>query len=382
MSGEVGGGGGRVFIGSFTSAGGLGIIAADVDATTGALTARGATDTVADPSYLALSPDRTVVYAVSETDEGAVAAFRAPLPAPGGTGAESGARSGALQPLGDPVPVHGAGPTHLTVAGRHLLTANYGSGTVSVLPLGPDGRPGPVTGVLRNTGAGPDPDRQSGPHAHQVVAAPGGRHLLVVDLGTDSVRVCALDPRAGALVPYRETALRPGTGPRHLVCHPAGRHVYVLGELAPVLTVCRWDPVHGVLEPVGEVPVHPVHPGDSAHPGDSVHPGGADPAPGRSYPSEVVVAPDGRFLWVASRGGDTLTVLALDPTYEHPEPVTTVACGGRWPRDLVLGPTGRRLYVANERSGDVTWFDLDPATGIPAPAGALPAPAASRVLFG
>ncbi|MFJ7998350.1 lactonase family protein [Streptomyces sp. NPDC096310] len=357
MSGDNGGRkGGRAFIGSFTSAGGLGVLAAAVDARTGALTAGGATDAVADPSYLALSPDGSVLYAVSETDEGAVAAFRTPDIASGG--------HPAPRLLTDPVPVHGAGPTHLTFADGHLLTANYGSGSVSVLPVAADGRPKPVTGVLRHEGSGPHPDRQRGPHAHQVVAAPGGRWILSTDLGTDSVRISSLSIATGELVPHGETALRPGSGPRHLAFHPAGRHVYVLGELEPVLTVCRWDPANGVLEPVGRTAVLP------------------EGMEGGCYPSEVVVAPDGRFLWVANRGHDTIAVLALDPTYEKPELRTTVPCGGHWPRDLVLDPTGRRLYVANERSGDVTWFDIDPADGVPALAGALRAPAASCVIFG
>ncbi|MEV7867332.1 lactonase family protein [Streptomyces sp. NPDC088124] len=350
--------GGRAFIGSFTSSGGLGIIAAAVDARTGALTARGVTDAVADPSYLALSPDGTVLYAVSETDEGAVAAFRPQ---------DTAAGSAAPSPLGDPVLVCGSGPTHLTFAAGRLLTANYGSGSLSVLPVAADGRPRAVTGVLQNQGTGPHPDRQRGPHAHQVVAAPGGRWILSPDLGTDTVRICSLDTTAGELIPHGSTALRPGTGPRHLAFHPAGGHVYVLGELEPVLTVCRWDEAHGVLEPVGE---------------SAVLPGGDAGAEGGSYPSEVVVAPDGRFLWVANRGHDSIAVLALDPTYEKPELVTTVPCGGHWPRDLVLDPTGRRLYAANERSGDVTWFDIDPVTGVPVLAGALAAPAASCVIFG
>ncbi|MGW4034497.1 lactonase family protein [Streptomyces sp. NPDC004838] len=342
---------GRAFIGSFTSAGGRGIIAAAVDGETGALTETGASDAVADPSYLALSTagGGPVLYAVSETPEGAVAAFDVQGDSP--------------RPLGARVPVCGAGPTHLAVWDGHLLTANYGSGSVSVLPVGDGGRPDPASGVFQHEGAGPDPDRQRGPHAHQIVPDPSGRWVLGVDLGTDSVRVCALDPEAGELKQHGETALRPGSGPRHLAFHPAGTHAYVLNELAPTLTVCRWDAATGVLEPVGETPVLPT---DSEGP---------------SYPSEVVVSHDGRHLWAANRGHDSIAVLALDETRERAELVTTVPCGGHWPRDLALDPTGRRLYAANERSGDVTWFDIDPETGVPRWAGSLDAPAASCVVF-
>ena len=47
----------RAFIGSFTAAGGPGIVTAAVDPGSGALTVLSTVDAVPDPSYLALSPD-------------------------------------------------------------------------------------------------------------------------------------------------------------------------------------------------------------------------------------------------------------------------------------------------------------------------------------
>ncbi|MEU8617808.1 lactonase family protein [Streptomyces sp. NPDC048623] len=338
---------GRAYIGSFTSAGGRGVLAADVDPETGALDITGASDAVADPSFLAL--DGGVLYAVSETEDGAAAAFGIGGPAP--------------RPLGRPTSVEGAGPTHLAVTGGHVLTANYASGSVTVLPRTADGTLEPATGQVRHEGGGPVADRQEGPHAHQVLPDPSGRWILAVDLGTDSVYVTALDPATGALRPHGSTALRPGTGPRHLAFHPGGDHAYVLNELEPSVTVCRWDAGAGVLTPLGETSVVP------------------EGAAGPSHPSEVVVAPDGRFLWAAVRGDDTIAVLALDEDGESARLVASVPCGGHWPRDLTLAPSGRHLYAANERSGDVTWFAVDPDTGLPERAGAIPAPAASCVVF-
>ncbi|MCX4733781.1 lactonase family protein [Streptomyces sp. NBC_01363] len=347
----------RAIIGSFTSAGGRGITVAAVDQETGALTVLGATDTVPDPSYLALGhgpgPGGGALYAVSETEHGAAAALDITGDVP--------------QPVGGTRPVDGSGPTHLALAGGHLLTANYDSGSVSVLPVRADGSLGPVASVLRHEGRGPNAERQRAPHAHQVLPDPSGNWVLGVDLGTDSVRICALDTTTGTLKLHGETALRPGTGPRHLAFHPAGGHAYVLNELEPTVTTCRWNAAAGVLEPVGETSVLPAERAE-----------GSDAA---TYPSEVVVSHDGRFLWTANRGHDSISVLALDATGEKATLVTTVDCGGHWPRDLALDPTGRRLYAANERSGDVTWFDIDPATGIPRRAGSLDAPAASCVIF-
>jgi len=344
---------GHVYIGSFTSAGGRGLTTAAVDPDTGALTALGDTAEVPNPSFLALSADGRVLYAVSETEpEGAAAAFSLADPA-------------APALLGGPVPVRGGAPTHLCVHRGHLLTANYAApGGISVLALGDDGSLAAVRSVLEHEGDGPHPDRQEAPHAHAVLPDPTGRWVLTVDLGTDSVRVCELLADSGALEIERELGLRSGIGPRHLTFHPDGGHAYVINELDSAVTVCRWDAAKGSLRPLAETRVLPE---------------GAD---GENYPSELVVSPDGRFAWAANRGHNSIAVLALDASGERLELTETVPCGGDWPRHLTLDPSGRRLYAANERSGDVTWFDVDPGTGIPKQSGSLELPAVSCVLFG
>ena len=336
----------RAFIGSFTAAGGPGIVTAAVDPGSGALTVLSTVDAVPDPSYLALSPDGRTLYAASETAEGTVAAFRV-------TGA-------GTEPAGRPVRVDGSGPTHLSVHAGHVLTANYGSGSVSVVPVRPDGRLGTVSGVFRHSGSGPHPQRQQGPHAHQVRPDPSGRWTVAVDLGTDSVRICAL--LGGTLVPHREIALRPGSGPRHLAFHPGGSYAYVLNELSPTLVACHWDAADGALRPLAEIPVLTGTPS------------------GDAYPSGVAVSPDGRFVWTATRGEDVLSVFAVEGEGKELTPLTTVPCGGRWPRSIT--EADGVLYVANERSGDVTWFAPDPGTGVPRRVGSVPVTAASCEVVG
>ncbi|MFV0137454.1 lactonase family protein [Streptomyces sp. HMX87] len=335
----------RAFIGSFTAAGGPGIVTAAVAPDSGALTVLSSTDGVPDPSYLALAPGADLLYAVSESEDGAVAAFHV-------TGDKA-------EPAGPPVPVDGSGPTHLCLFDGHVLTANYGSGSVTAVPVRPDGSLAETpSGVLVHTGSGPHPARQQGPHAHQVQPDPSGRWAVDVDLGTDSVRVSELTD--GVLTVHREVALRPGSGPRHLAFHPSGRLAYVANELAPTVTVCRWDPADGVLKPLTETPVLP------------------DAPAGDAYPSGIVASPDGRFVWTATRGEDVLSVFAVEG--EGLRLTGTVPCGGHWPR--ALAESHGFLYVANERSGDVTWFAVDARTGLPRRAGAIDVPAASCVVFG
>ncbi|CAK7282885.1 lactonase family protein [Streptomyces sp. RM1] len=337
-------GGRQAFIGSFTAAGGPGLVTAEVAPGGGALTLASAVNDVPDPSYLALSPDGDMLYAVSETAEGAVAAFRVD--------------GGRPELAGPPVPVDGSGPTHLGLYAGHVLTANYGCGSVTAVPLRPDGTlAAKPSGRLQHTGSGPHDRRQRGPHAHQVQPDPSGRWAVSVDLGTDSVRVCTLE--AGTPTLHRECALRPGSGPRHLAFHPDGEHAYVVNELTPTVTVCRWDAANGSLKPLSEVPLLPGAPA------------------GDAYPSGIVASPDGRFVWAATRGEDVLSVLAVEP--DGLRPLATVPCGGHWPR--ALAEHDGFLYVANERSGDVSWFTVDQATGLPRYDGSVQVAAASCVVF-
>ncbi|MEV0848434.1 lactonase family protein [Streptomyces sp. NPDC049954] len=338
---------GRAYIGSFTAAGGRGVLTASVDPRTGALSVLDSLDSVPDPSYLVLAPGAGRLYAVSEATPGAVAAFDT-----------TGERP---RPLGAPVPVDGDGPTHLTLFDGHVLTANYNSGSVSALALRPDGSLDPEPNVVVHKGSGPHPQRQQEPHAHQVLADPSGRWAVSVDLGTDSLRVLRLV--GGAPVVHREIAMRPRSGPRHLAFHPDGRHLYVLNELSPTLTVCRWDAAEGDLRALSETALLPQAPA------------------GDAYGSAVRVSPDGRFLWAGVRGEDVVSVFALGADGSTTRLVTTVPCGGEWPRDVAIDPSGRFLYTANERSGTVVWFVLDPGTGLPRRAGSVEAPAASCVVF-
>ncbi len=329
-----------VFVGCYTGEGGgkgEGVVLLRRDPRTGALTREGVAARTPSPSFLARHPDLPVLYAVNELAQGTVSAWTV-------------GDDGTLTPLA--VQSTGGGhPCHLAVTrdGRHLVAANYGSGSVAVLPLDGAGAPGERTDLLAHDGSGPDPDRQDGPHAHMVAPDPTGREVLAVDLGADRVFRHVLDPVAGRLVAQEPAvSAAEGSGPRHLARHPDGT-LYVVGELAGTLTGYRPDPATGRLVAGPAVPTSD------------------GPAP--VYPSEIVVRRDGRFVYVANRGPDTVAVFA------DGERTAEVPSGGEWPRHLALA--GDHLYVANERSHTVVTFAVGAEDGVPRASGeptAVPSP--------
>jgi 6-phosphogluconolactonase (cycloisomerase 2 family) len=273
------------------------------------------------------------VYAVSEVDDGAVDAFRLD---------DNFAPAGHLS-------TGGSQPCHLAVTpdGRHLACANYGSGSVAVFALGTDGALDRRTDLVQHTGSGPRADRQEGPHAHHVTVSDDT--VRAVDLGCDAIFHYGLSAD-GRLTQREVTRAEPGSGPRHLVAHPSGRY-FVADELASA--VSTYDASFRLVD---------------SQPATTVA------AEVDNYPSELVLSPDGRFLYVANRGNDTITTFAVGES--GLTPVDEIATGGAWPRHIAV--VDDTLLVANQHSGTVTTLHRDEESGIPRAAKAvveLPSPA-------
>jgi 6-phosphogluconolactonase (cycloisomerase 2 family) len=323
-----------VFVGSYTAdkgGDGEGISLLRRDPATGVLARLGLAARTPSPSFLAQHPRRPVLYAANElADGGTVSAFT--------VGDDHALTPLAVRPTG------GDDPAHLAVSpdGRHLLVANYTSGSVSVHPLASDGTPGERTDLLDLVGSGPEPDRQAGPHAHMV--RPDRGEWLVADLGSDRVWRCRLDPFAGRLTMLPPAVVaKPGTGPRHLR-HSADGALLLVGELSATLGWYR-PGRDGSLVLQGEV--------------------ATSNAAGVNYPSEIVTGRDGRFVYVANRGPDTVSAFSWDG--DQATLVAEVPVGGAWPRHMTL--VGDHLYVANQMSQTVSTFRIDGESGVPVPLG-------------
>ena len=331
-----------VFVGTYTGPKSEGIYAFRFDPGSGRLTAAGLAAATKSPSFLAWHPNGQWLYAVNEVDEfeaeksGAVSAFAVD------------SASGRLTLLNQQSS-RGRGPCHLSIdgTGTKLLVANYGGGTVSVLPIGADGRLAPASSTVQHSGAGANPKRQQAPHAHAIAAAPGNRFVLAADLGIDKLLVYRFDAERGELSPHDPPAatLAPGAGPRHFAFGRDGRHVYAINELSSTITAFDWDASRGSLTPRESVSTLPA-----GHQGES-------------YTAEIEVHPSGRFLYGSNRGHDSLAIFTVDQASGALAPAGHEPTGGSWPRHFTMTPDGQWLVAANQRSDSLVAFKIDQASG-------------------
>src|SRR6516162_4617403 len=158
----------------------------------------------------------------------------------------------------------GKNPVHLSIdpTGRWIVTANYSTGSVGLVPIEEDGTLGPRSDLVDLPGEpGPDRKQQANSHPHNAVFDPNGRFVAVPDKGLDRVFVFRLDAANGKLSPNDPpfVATRAGAGPRHIAFHPQVPLAYVINELGSSVTTYRFDPQRGSLQPIQILPSIPAN---------------------------------------------------------------------------------------------------------------------------
>src|SRR5438132_198278 len=127
-----------VFVGTYTrETKSQGIYRCELDLPTGKLSDGVVAGEAVNPSFLAIHPNHKFLYAVGEIDK-----FQG-KPTGGVTAFALDATTGNLTQLNQQTS-GGTGPCHLVVdkAGKNVLMANYGGGSVSVIPIKKDGKLG------------------------------------------------------------------------------------------------------------------------------------------------------------------------------------------------------------------------------------------------
>lgn len=333
---------------------GEGVYRVQVDPVSGALSARTLASSQPNPAQLTVDAKGQTLYVASEvsdfngTQHGGIIAYRI------------NPTDGSLTQLNQ-VDAQGAGPVYLflTPNGRHLLVANYVSGTVAAFPVENDGKLGTASSVQQQqgpAGAG-KPEAavegsfaisdHNGPHAHMIASDPSGKFVFSTDLGLDRIYQWRFDDASGQLTPNDPpwiAASSAGAGPRHFVFHPDGKTLLLVNEEASTLTSYRFDNQKGTLKQLHVI---------SSLPADYK---------GTNFAAGLVLSEDGKNLYVANRLYNSIAQFSVGSGGEL-HSVAETWTRGDYPRSLTLSPDGRYLYAMNQRSDNITRFSVDKASG-------------------
>jgi len=239
----------------------------------------------------------------------------------------------------------GTVPCYVSVSanGKFVLVANYGDGSVAVLPVRANGELGDAVSVERHASPAGSPKRQA--HAHSIVLDPANRFAFVGELGLDKVMAYRFEDTTGKLTPSTGWEARNGAGPRHFVFHPDGRRAYLINETDSTVVAFAYDAEAGKLSELQIIETLPR---------------GFD---GKNYTADLHVHPNGRFLYGSNRGHESIVLFAIAPDNGRLTLIGHESTRGNFPRGFGIDPTGAFLLAANEKSGNIVVFRLDPKTG-------------------
>ncbi len=293
-----------------------------------------------NPSFVTFSPDGKFVYAVHET---------APQDGKGGDIAsfsfnkEKGTLTFINRQLSG-----GDHPCHVETdkTGKWLSASNYSSGSLSMLPINPDGSLGKAT-TIQHRGVGKNPERQKGPHTHGAIISADNRQLIVTDLGIDKVLIYSLNAVTGKLTPAEQPFVQsvPGSGPRLITFHPNNEYAYLIEELSGTVVLFKYK--KGKLEAKQRISTLPA--------GDTSFAGSAD----------IHVSPDGKFLYASNRGDvNTIAIFSIDKSDGKLSLIGHQSTLGKTPRNFSIDPSGKYLLCENQNSDEIVIFKRDVKTGL------------------
>ncbi len=222
----------------------------------------------------------------------------------------------------------GGGPCHIEVSvdGKYLITANYGSGSVSVVKLNNDGIPEKVTDVIFYG------ERS---HPHMTIHNPRLHTYYVSDLGLDRVHQLKLDTTLGLLmnadIAYFNS--EPGSGPRHMAIDNSSANLFVINELNSTMSVFN------ILSDTVTV----------KHTVSTLPEGYAE----KSYCADIHLSRNGKKIYGSNRGHNSIVTFRVGVDGNLSEPAHR-GCGGNWPRNFAVSPSCKLFLVANQRSNEIS----------------------------
>lgn len=231
--------------------------------------------------------------------------------------------------------------------GKFMATGDH-KGIVNLFRLEEDGAIGEKTnGFVLPGEKGPLNEKiQPWSRPHHVPFSPDGKYVLIADKGLDLVHSYKLDRESGKLTLVQQLKCHGASCPRHIWFHPNGKWAYVNTEYTSTIIACHYDAENGTLEPFQVVSALPDTYFDT-----------------NTMTSELVVHPNGKFLYISNRRVNNIGAFSIDQETGRLAPIGWVPCGGKKPRFFAIEPGGKYLFNGNQSSDTITLFEIDQETG-------------------
>ena len=311
----------------------------------------------ANPSFVSLSADKKLLYAVNELTVfqgkkgGALNTYRR-------------AENGELMLVSESA-TGGEDPCHVVTdrEGKLVLVSNYSGGSLAVWPLDEEGLPVGEAQVIQHTGKGKNPVRQEGPHVHSVTLTRDEKFAVTADLGLDELVLYPVDKEQGRLKENERIIFHTGAekGPRLSIFNQKGDRCYVACELSCEVLVLAYE--NGKFTLLQTLPTLK---------------NGWSP---ENTAADIHLSADESFLYVSSRGEDTIAVYRIQEDGLL-SLVEIVPAGVKTPRNFTLDPSGKWLLAGGQNSNTVAVHAIGSESGKLTLTGIFEAPTPVCLCFG
>ncbi len=261
----------------------------------------GQIENIIHPSYLNINRD--ILYAVSETNSGNILSFKLP--------------NHILMNQKD---IRQSLPCYISTDEhrKHLLVANYKSGSIIMYALKQDGSIGKRE-YKRNY-------RNANMHFAQFIE----EDILAIDLGNDTIYIYNTEMQIKTKINLDEKS-----GPRHLVVSKDKQMIYVVTELSNQIYVYKKQ---------GEkfVCIQKVHTLMDSNT--------------KSYAGAIKMSKDNQYLYVTNRGHNSVSVFYI----KHDGMlvfIQNISSYGDFPRDIYLNKNDAYVMVANQNENNIVIYE-------------------------
>ncbi len=176
---------------------------------------------------------------------------------------------------------------------------------------------------------------------HCAITSQGEEYLFATNIATDVIYKYHLVSKK--LVEVDVLKLPAGSGPRHLVVDDNREMLYVNTEYSNKIIGIRFDEVNlSICQIISTLP---------------------DTYTQESSGSSICMSDDGRFIYAANRGHDSIAIFAID-NWGILECNGYIHCCGHWPRHIALIGSGNYMAIANQFSNRVVILKRDAINGL------------------